>query len=270
MRTKDVCGAVVSVVVLLSGLAAGQLRSAAATSVTPPAAGSRYVALGSSFASGYGIAKQQTSCGRSTHNYGHLVAAHFHLHLTDVTCAGATTANVRVQARAVTAKTSLITITAGGNDVNYSLDTLICQEPGNCLKTLDKKSINTGFAALPRRLESIVSLVQARAPHAMIVLVTYPEVVPANGASCKSLSLSAPEAKYIHGMGQRLENVFLQVAKARPDVILVDPYAKSAGHGACASPSKRWVAGVHAPNGFQDHPTLLWHQRMAKWISAAL
>jgi hypothetical protein len=51
--------------------------------------GDRYVALGSSIASGYGIANQSTFCGRSDRDYGHLVAAKLGLNLTDVSCGAA-------------------------------------------------------------------------------------------------------------------------------------------------------------------------------------
>jgi hypothetical protein len=51
--------------------------------------GDRYVALGSSIASGYGIANQSTFCGRSDRDYGQLVAAKLGLNLTDVSCGAA-------------------------------------------------------------------------------------------------------------------------------------------------------------------------------------
>jgi hypothetical protein len=58
------------------------------------AQGAKYVALGSSFAAGPGIATQLGSCGRSNNNYSHLVAAALGLTPTDVSCNGATTANI--------------------------------------------------------------------------------------------------------------------------------------------------------------------------------
>src|SRR3954447_9577878 len=73
-------------------LAACGMSCGADAAVVPP----RYVAMGSSFAAGPMIPDEvpDQSCGRSTHNYAHLVAADFGLNLTDVSCIGATTDNV--------------------------------------------------------------------------------------------------------------------------------------------------------------------------------
>jgi hypothetical protein len=49
------------------------------TPVASIAQGSKYVALGSSFAAGPGIAAQLGTCGRSDHSYSQLVAAELDL-----------------------------------------------------------------------------------------------------------------------------------------------------------------------------------------------
>jgi lysophospholipase L1-like esterase len=97
----------------------------------PIPAGSRYVAMGSSFAAGPGLPSRVPGsprrAGRSTGNYAHLVARALGLDLQDVTLSGATTSDIlrppaagrAAQLDAVTPETSLVTITAGGNDVGY-------------------------------------------------------------------------------------------------------------------------------------------------------
>ena len=70
-------------------LVGGGLQPAAATSSPKLRPGDLYVSLGSSIASGYGISVQSTSCGRSSRDYGQLVAQHFHLHLVDASCGAA-------------------------------------------------------------------------------------------------------------------------------------------------------------------------------------
>jgi lysophospholipase L1-like esterase len=239
-------------------------------------AGSTYVAIGSSDASGFGIAVQSGgACGRSDHNYPHLVAAKLRLHLTDVTCGGATTANVVAQPQgsappqieAVTADTRLITMTVGGNDVNYIGTTLMCGNPASdCLATIDKTSTDAAFAALPQRLEDVIAKMRSRAPHSEILLVTYPQVV---AADCAALSLDADEATYIHDLGQRLEDVFLQVAK-NTRVVLVDAYPASKGHDPCSPSHERWVAGLKFTNGYSYHPTALGHRAMASLVLGTL
>ena len=56
------------------------------------APGAKYVALGSSFAAGPGIAEQLGGCGRSDRNYSHLIAEELGLTLNNVSCSGATIA----------------------------------------------------------------------------------------------------------------------------------------------------------------------------------
>jgi lysophospholipase L1-like esterase len=97
----------------------------------PIPAGSRYVAMGSSFAAGPGLPSRVPGsprrAGRSTGNYAHLVARELGLDLHDVTFSGATTSDLlgpsaagqAAQLDAVTPETSLVTITAGGNDVGF-------------------------------------------------------------------------------------------------------------------------------------------------------
>jgi hypothetical protein len=100
--------------------------------------------------------------------------------------------------------------------------------------------------------------------------VTYPEVVDSNGAQCKALSLGADEVQFLHGLGQRLEDAFLATAPTA-NVVLVDAYAASSGHGPCApTQGQRWVAGKSAPEGFPYHPTLAGHQAIASLVETAL
>ena len=99
--------------------------------------GDKYVALGTSIASGFGISVQSTDCGRSSRDYGALIAAKYHLALTDVTCGAATIPNVvdaaqgkhPPQIQAVTKDTKLITVTVGGNDIIYNGTAVACGDP---------------------------------------------------------------------------------------------------------------------------------------------
>jgi hypothetical protein len=70
-------------------------------------------------------------------------------------------------------------------------------------------------------------------------------------------------------MGQRLEQVFVTVAKA-DDVRLVDPYVLGASHGPCAKGTNKWMAGLIAANGFEYHPTAAGHLEMAQLVEQAL
>ena len=99
-----------------------------------------YVALGSSFASGPGIEPiVDARCGRSGSNYAHLVAGRLGYDLIDVTCGGAAVddlltrpqslmsgGTVPPQIEAVVPDADLVTVTVGGNDIEYLLTLLRC------------------------------------------------------------------------------------------------------------------------------------------------
>lgn len=126
--------------VALSGasLAAGPAQAvpAAARAATAPAPGSSYVALGDSYAAGYGIGsstgKPVAGCAQSTQDYPHQVAAALKLHLTDRSCSGAVTADIDTapqktsagtpprQDTALSKRTKLVTVTIGGNDLGFA------------------------------------------------------------------------------------------------------------------------------------------------------
>lgn len=100
--------------------------------------GLHYVALGDSYASGFGVAPYSSGpaagCAQSTTDYPHQVASSLGLRLDDRSCAGATTANVtRVpqptgagkvtaapQVAALSASTDVVTISIGGNDLGFT------------------------------------------------------------------------------------------------------------------------------------------------------
>jgi hypothetical protein len=114
----------------VAGAALSMASVAVAASLSP---GDRYVALGSSFASGPGLAPiTDPVCGRSEINYAQKVAEELDLNLTDVSCWFATTADLingqtlslfgvrrPPQIDAITRDTRLVTVTVGGNDTNY-------------------------------------------------------------------------------------------------------------------------------------------------------
>ena len=247
----------------------------AAAPVTTLASGAKYLALGSSFAAGTGIPTTEPGgCGRSSQNYPHLVASKLHLTLVDVSCSGATTANVLDTAQganapqldAVTADTALVTFTVGGNDIGYSITSISC---GAQLPTCvpDTAKLDTGLATLKSSLTSLISAIKAKAPNATVVLVTYPLIVPP--ATCAALNFTTEGADLVSSMGKGLEKVFTEVA-ATTHVKIADPYVLGATHGPCASEAESWIAGQKVTIGFPYHPTIAGHQEMATLTEQAL
>lgn len=243
--------------------------------------GAGYAALGSSFAAGAGVPVQLGYCGRSDQNYANLIASALNLTLTDATCNGATTDNIRHTAQgdappqigAVNADTALVTVTIGGNDINYTSSTFACSgKPAEeqCAANLDQAAITTAISQLPARLGATFDEIRARAPEAVIVLVTYPRVFPVDAASCSELQLSPADTAYLADMGQQLEDIFVSVA-ASHQVLIADSYVLAAGHGPCDTASERWVNGATiASTGIRYHPTAEGHIEMARLVLAAL
>jgi hypothetical protein len=268
------------------------LATAALVSVAVPAAqaastlkpGDKYVALGSSFASGPMIPEvADQSCLRSTNNYANLVARKLKLTLTDVSCGAATTDNIittpqgvhPLQIEAVTPDTKLVTVTIGGNDVNYTASNLLCageSKPGTpCIGTaVNPNDIDTALTALPAKMAATFAAIKAKAPNATIVALPYPRVFPSSATPCPpSVTIQPDDLKYLVQFSNRMHTVLKDSAKSAK-VTFVDSYVPT-GHDACAPESTRWIEGQQPESpAFTFHPNGAGMQAQAKMILAAL
>ena len=263
----------------IAGCSSATVKSSNGTSPARAAqkvqVGDRYVSLGTSIASGYGIANQSTSCGRSDRDYGHLVATKLGLKLTDVSCGAAVIPNIVDRAQGtsppqvdvITPGTKLITVNAGGNDIGLNGLALECGNPSTVCSP--PAALDAEEAALPGQLVTMLAAVKARAPSATVMLVTYPREFPDH--NCPALSLSDNELALLRGMGEKLEAASVSAAR-QAGVVLIDPYSQPGDHTVCGAPSERWAAGYKvAPGaGFAYHPTALGHEEMAALIEQAL
>jgi lysophospholipase L1-like esterase len=210
---------------------------------------------------------------RSDHNYPHLLAAALKLNLDDVSCAGATTANVLTtpqgsnppQIDAVTSNTALVTFTVGGNDIGYVATAFDCGGYVKC--SVNHKQLKQALITLQGSLTTMISTIRSRAPKAELVMVTYPLLVPRK--ACPALTYTTRAVKLVGAMGKDLEQVFLKVAHSTT-VRLADPYARGADHGPCAPVARSWIAGHTVSVGFPYHPTPLGHVEMEKLALRAI
>src|SRR5580704_5743875 len=138
-----------------------------------------YVALGDSYSSGLGAGdyiSSSGSCDRSANAYpeqwaGENAPASF----VSVACAGATTADVlSSQVSALSASTTLVSITIGGNDAGFSsvMETCVLSSTSSCLNAV---STAEAFIAgqLPARLDSTLAAIRNDAPDAKVVVLGY-------------------------------------------------------------------------------------------------
>ncbi|HEX3837710.1 MAG TPA: SGNH/GDSL hydrolase family protein [Steroidobacteraceae bacterium] len=242
----------------------------------------QYVALGSSYAAGPGIAPVASGsparCARSAENYAHLLAARRGLSLVDATCSGATTHDVLragqfglpAQLDAVTAQTQWVTVTIGGNDVYYmaNLIAMSCTGSLHCQVRPDEV-VNERFKSLADSLREIVNQVRLKSPEAQVIFVTYFTVLPEQG-TCARVALTVARADLMRSVATRLADVTRTVAKQTRSG-LVDVAALSRMHGACASDP--WVLGAGREAGESIppfHPTRAAMQKVAEALDSYL
>lgn len=245
--------------------------------------GLNYVAIGSSFAAGPGITPVQTStgaaaCSRSSNNYPSIVAREIGGNLTDVSCSGATTANVLTddqngqppQVDAVTSATQMVTVTIGGNDVDYlgSLDAYTCQDDGGSgCATVDRAAIDQTFTVLAGRIENVVNAVHTAAPAAHVYLVNYFTILPDSGA-CAGVPLTSDQLTYERSIASRLATA-TSTAASTAGATLVDLAAASHSHDACSATP--WVETGHPAAGrSQYHPNEVGMRAAATLVETAL
>lgn len=227
-------------------------------------AGSRYVALGSSFAAGPGVEPLvDKAAGRSKRNYPQLVAEALQLELTDVTYSGATTANILSepqdeappQLAAVGPETDLVTITAGGNDLEYigtfirgsMLNSLarpvdlIHRRLGNRIRArVSYLREQAEYDAVRDSLVEVVTQVQQRAPAARILLVDYLTVVGPTTRPRLDVPLNEEQLPSVAMMAAGLAEAFANAA-AKSGAELVEASAASKEHA--VGSAEPWTTG---------------------------
>jgi lysophospholipase L1-like esterase len=255
----------------------------------PPAGRAEYVALGSSFAAGAGLGDRASgapfACGRGARSYPRLLAHALGLSLTDMSCSGATATQVLnggqyfqgPQIAAVTARTRLVTLTVGGNDLYYVGDLLglAKAKDGGFVGWAAPRVLRAPHAASARDLgalkaniRAIVRAVRAKAPGARIVIASYPAILPPRG-TCPALRLTVNEADRMREVAARLVEA-TRVAASESGATLVDMAALGIAHSACAAVP--WANGAVARPGDGDafHPTRQGAAAIARQVMARL
>jgi len=271
----------------LAGLGALLLAGCASPGHAPgPPPGSRYAALGSSYAAGAGIAPRAIDrparCRASQVSYPRLLAARLGLRLTDASCGGATTAHLLApwnelpaQIEAVTPETRLVTITVGGNDIDYMglMFAASCHAgatvapAGGCAAL--PASDEAAFAALEDRLVAIFAAIRSRAPQARVVLVQY--VALAGEAPCASASLLPEHAALARSVAARLAEASTTAAeRGGAEVLPIDRLSQD--HLPCSDQpwSRGPAAGDDGSQGAPWHPTAAGHAAIADELARLL
>jgi hypothetical protein len=279
------------VAIALSGTAgAGVLAPSGASG--PP----RYVSLGDSYTAGPLVPDQTGSpagCLRSTHSYPFLVAAGTGAAtFTDVSCQGATTANMThsqsvplgtnpPQDNALSAGTTLVTLQIAGNNIGFSDIIIHCTTLSltNPFGSPCKSHYTSGgtdkllakINATAQKVAADLQRIHADAPNARVFLVGYPAILPNSGNGCWPLvPIAFGDVPYLRGVEKALNSMLASVAAAN-HATFVDTYTASIGHDACQAPGTKWVEGlIPTSPAAPFHPNQLGEQGMARQVLAAL
>lgn len=203
-----------------------------------------YVAFGDSYASGYGGGAVLDACGHTGEGYPSLLDALPRVELdADRSCAGATALSTppappqgvvdlpeqiaaATAAGELTRKTDLVTVTIGGNDVQFGAVVLACGGevlPATCAPAIAQAQAYAAGAVVPQLQQSFTAI-RAAAPRAELVLTGYPHLF--EGTTAGPLSI---EAQNLFNAGTDALNGLL--AQQVGDGTFVDVTAAFQGHG---------------------------------------
>lgn len=238
------------------------------TPAAPPSkAVQSYVALGDGFAAApyLGDDTSGNGCLRSPGNYPAQVAKALGVtDLKDVSCTLATTSaltgkssapgakakNIPAQFDAVDASTDLITLGIGVQDNGLLLDMFhICAATpcGDDVLAPEMFEKLDDFAAT---LTANIRTLQDKAPNARIVVVGYPQIMPATGLCDALPEVTDTQLGYAHRVLQRVNGTLLSSAQ-QTGATFVDTAQLSVDHHACSDDpwvgSYRTAAGRYQP-----------------------
>ncbi|MET9016368.1 SGNH/GDSL hydrolase family protein [Streptomyces olivaceoviridis] len=276
---------------LSAGAALAPAGTAAASTVTAGRTTVDYVALGDSYASAPLVPTQvDATCLRSSRNYPSLVAQSRSATLRDVSCSGATTADltapqadgVPAQLDAVNRRTNLVTLTIGGNDIGFSTVLGTCAQLTNTdpagtpcrthFSGTGSDRISDAIARTGPKVAQVLRGVHQRAPHARVVVVGYPDLFPDDGVGCtsKTVPLAMGDFAWLRDKEKEL-NAMLARQAVKGGARYVNTYTPTVGHDLCEPTGERWIE-TFAPEtpAAPVHPNATGERVMASAVEAAL
>lgn len=234
---------------IATGAAALAIVLAAAAVPAQAASKTNYVALGDSYAAGQGADPYLDGCYRSKNSYAELADQEKNIKLTtNAACSGHTTEDiVATQLRSLKGGTELVTITAGGNDLNVGAVAALCgaaPESTACRQSVISAQHLISSGELYARVARLIHAVRDEAPRAKIVVTGYPHLfAPAPGI---------PEQAnlFVDGL-----NASISGAAAAAGAQYVDVTGAFAGHG--IGSADLWI-NTSGPDNF--HPNAAGYQ----------
>jgi lysophospholipase L1-like esterase len=217
----------------------------------------RYVALGDSYASGVGAGSYISSSGnclRSTKAYSQLWAnAHAPASYVSLACSGAKTTDVSAnQLGGLSSATTLVSVTIGGNDVNFSgvMEDCVIYGTDTCVSDVNNAE-NQARTVLPGKLDTVYNNIRSHAPNARVVVVDYPRFYH---DLWYCVGLSSTSRNKINEGADVLDGVISSAASRHGFAFADVRSAFASGHEICDSGS--WLHSVDWDDIVQSyHPT---------------
>lgn len=270
-----------AVVLVVAAGCSSSSRSSSSPALHRPFRPTIYAALGDSYAAGEGLPPFEAgsgACHRSPSAYPRLVAAAAGATLGFLACSEAAVADVVGQVASVDPAADLVTVMVGGNDVGFASVLGACVLDAVPCARLDAQ-VESDLGRLGPALEGAYRAIRARAPHARLLVVGYPQVVadpatvnvdacPAVAAPVPGRRITADDARWLRDKGARLSAVVSAAAKAA-GATYVDVARDFGGHEVCTADP--WVSGVMLVNLTASfHPTVAGQAELARLVTQAL
>jgi hypothetical protein len=226
---------------------------------------------------------------RSGQNYPHLLAQQLNAELTDLTVSGATLLNITVdpqrapfskeifptQISNLPQNTDIITITAGGNDINYIGDMVFdawsATVLGTTVNTLIKgvraltSAVYSQSPAQPsdplspnemaERLGGVLDDIHKRAPKAHVFVVEYLAVLGPDTRPGQDIPFNQERLEHHRGVASALQKAYSTAVKGRGDWCEIVPVHELSLEHALGS-KEPWVGGFDVMSIVRRGPIL--------------
>lgn len=255
------------------------------------------VALGDSYTAGdmlpMSLSSRPVGCLRSSNAYPALVAKALGAS-ADLVDAACTNAGVREmtqpqstylgtnppQFNVLARDDSLVMMTLGGDDMGFLSVLRTCMElsvtdPGGspCKSHFTSggtDQLTARVTAEAAKLTTVLDSIRALAPHARVLLLGYPDVLPQRGGCWPVVPITDGDIAWMRGIEAQLNTMLRQVAAAA-GATFVDTYTPTIGHDFCQNSNVRDFEGlVPTSLALPFHPNARGQAAMAAAVLAAL
>ncbi|MEV7007077.1 SGNH/GDSL hydrolase family protein [Streptosporangium sp. NPDC051022] len=195
-------------------------------------------------------------------------------------------APVPPQLDAVTPDTDVVTVGIGGNSLGFGQILLTCIKlgalavgRGTPCKDHYGDKLENRLAKVSDQYDEMLTAIRVKAPHARVITVGYPHIVPENTAKCVYGSLigfatiTRGDLDWLRTRALEPLNAAISERTAEHGDTYVDLYSSSQGHSVCdKAGGNNWVEGVLDTSGrfAVVHPNAKGHANAATLVGRAI